>query len=236
MVGLIEPSLRQHRPGKTGAARDGQLIPRRTFNGGVPSAAFARLGGPCFTRVAGGFTSGEWIYQEGSIVDIGNLSSQLSAGLLFSVTAEALADAVGQDVPLHGFEPAVEIARLRCAAAIQAEQQTRHRLHGAAGENQHKGRNNAAAGDACKRCEEEKEKAHSRRDQSPEEASARLSSINPVTGNHELKLGGCYLLDVFGVGFGEAVDGGAHVREVSVQTASRGVQGVGQTIASYAYA
>ncbi len=126
------------------------------------------------------------------MMDIRDFASQLGAGLLFSVTAEALADAVGEDVLLHSFEPAMEIAGLRCVAAIQAEQQTRHRFHRAAGENQLKGRNSAAAGDACKRREEEKKKAHSRRDQGPEEASARLCDIDPVTGKHELKLRGRY--------------------------------------------
>ncbi len=150
------------------------------------------------------------------MMDIRDFASQLGAGLLFSVTAEALADAVGHDVPLHGFEPAVEIAGLRCAAAIQAEQQTRHRLHRAAGENQHKGYGSVAGGDATGRCEEEKQKAHSRRDQGPEEASACLCDIDPVTGKHELKLRGRYFLNVPGISFGEAVDRGVNMRKVPV--------------------
>ena len=216
---------------------DTKTVQRRAINGVLPSAVFARLCGPCFSQVAGGLTSREWMGQEGGIVNICDLSSQLSAGLLFSVTAEALADAVGHDVPLHRFQPAMKIAGLRCAAAIQAEQQTRHRFHRAAGENQHKSHGSVAAGDACKCREEDKEKARSRCNQGPEDASARLSDINPVTGNHELKLRGHHLLNIPGVGFGEAVDGGADLREVPIQMACRGsVQGVGQTLASQGYA
>ncbi len=151
---------------------DRKMVRRHAFNGGTPSVAFVRLSRPCFPRVSGGLTSGEWIRQKGSSVDVGDLSSQLGAGLLFSVTAETLANAVGHDVPLHGFEPALEIAGFRCAAAIQVEQQTCHRLHRAAGENQHKGRGSVAGGDATGRREEEKQKAHSRCEQGSEEASA----------------------------------------------------------------
>jgi hypothetical protein len=215
---------------------DMKPIQQHVFSG-IPSAAFVRLCGPRFPRVAGGLTGDEWMGQEGRIVDVCDFASQLGAGLFSSVTAKALADAVGQDVPLHRVKPAVEIARLRCAAAIQAEQQTCHNLHGAARENQHKGHGSVAGGDACKRRENEEEKAHSRRDQSPEEASVHLSEVDPVTCHQELKLRGRHLLNVLGISFGESVERGANMREVLLHIDCRGsVQRAGDTFTSDASA